>query len=183
MYTLDLTVFYGLHGLAGQSAGLDALIVFFGEYLLYVLLATLAYVIFQEFRACHTEKVYGYCVAVLGALVARFGVEPIIHLFYQRERPFLALHITHLLTDTTYSFPSGHTIFLFALATGIYFVNKPLAYFFYAAALAVGLARVASGVHYPSDILGGIVLGVLTSVLFVAAWRGVAGGKRDIVVP
>ncbi len=174
MYSLDLTIFYGLHGLAGRSPWLDALIVFVGEYLLYVLLAILAYFIFKEFLAGRMRKMYGYCVSTIGALLARFGVEPLIHTFYQRERPFLALHVSHLLTDTTYSFPSGHTIFLFALATGIYFVNRPLAYFFYAAGLAVGSARVAAGVHYPSDILGGMVLGVLTGFLFFVAWRNAA---------
>src|SRR5665213_1131731 len=152
MHALDLTIFYGLHGLSGQSAWLDDLIIFLGEYLLYILLAILAYFVFKELLAGRMKKAYGYCVATIGALVARFGVEPLIHIFYQRERPFIALHISHLLTDTTYSFPSGHTIFLFALAAGTYFVNRPLSYFFFAAGLVVGLARVAAGVHYPSDI-------------------------------
>ncbi|MDR3572159.1 MAG: phosphatase PAP2 family protein [Candidatus Pacebacteria bacterium] len=176
MYSLDLDVFYALHSLAGQSGWLDALIVFFGEYVLYILLALLAYLILRAAFMGDMKKAYAYCGSAFGALLARFGVEPFIHLFYQRERPFLALHVSHLLTDTTYSFPSGHTIFLFALATGMYFVHKPLGYLFFAAGLLVGLARVISGVHYPTDILGGIVLGTCTGALFFVLWQSV--GRR-----
>jgi undecaprenyl-diphosphatase len=51
---------------------------------------------------------------------------------------------------------------MFALATATYYFNKKLAYFLFASGLVIGLARVAGGVHYPSDVLGGIFLGILT---------------------
>ena len=108
----------------------------------------------------------------MAALVARFGIAEAIRLFYHESRPFTALGISHLINDSTYSFPSGHTIFLFALGAATNFFNKKLAYFIYASALLIGFARVAGGVHYPSDIVGGIVLGAATGVcVYLAAQK------------
>jgi undecaprenyl-diphosphatase len=101
----------------------------------------------------------------VSAIVARFGLASLIRLFYHRPRPFLALSLPHLITDNASSFPSGHTIFLFALATATYFFNKKLSFFLCISGAVIGLARVAGGVHYPSDILGGAMLGALTGVI------------------
>lgn len=164
-----------LYGLAGKSATGDFLIVFFGKYFFYVCLAVFAYFGWRAWRrraksaspeqsegqrGFEALKVYG--IAIIGAIVARFGVAEIIRLFYHRARPFLALSLPHLLNDQAYSFPSGHTIFMFALATAAYYINKKLSFFLFASGLVIGLARVAGGVHYPTDILGGAVLGILT---------------------
>ena len=50
------------------------------------------------------------------------------------------------------------------------FVNKKLARWLYVAGIAIGLARVAAGVHYPSDIIGGMILGILTGYLVHQSW-------------
>ena len=108
----------------------------------------------------------------MAALVARFGVAELIRFAYHRPRPYVALRIPHLLSDSAYSFPSGHTIFLFALAVAVYGIHKKFAYWLFAAGVLIGAARVAAGVHYPSDILGGAVLGTLTGYLvFFVLWK------------
>jgi undecaprenyl-diphosphatase len=174
MNALDLAVFFALHGLAGQSVIMDTVIVFLGKYLTYLIFAIFAWYVLRAHRAGHVKEVlYGYCVALAGAGIARIFVAESIRLFYHHPRPFIALGVPHLLTETSYSFPSGHTIFLFALATGVYFVNRRFGYFLYAAGLVVGLARVAAGVHYPSDIIGGIILGIATGYVVATIWRAI----------
>ncbi len=176
IHSFDLSLFYAIFGLSGRNTGLDWLIVLTAEYLLYPLLLVVAYLAYREWRAGRLHRVYDYCVAVVGALFARFGVAEIIRLFYHRPRPYVALHLPHLLSDTSYSFPSGHTIFLFALATGVYGTNRKLAYWLYASGVLIGAARVAAGVHYPSDILGGAILGVCTGYAVYKLWKSV--GRR-----
>ena len=170
MQTIDLSIFYALHGLAGHFVLLDWLIIFVGDYLIYPLLLVVAYYAYRAWRGRRFNRLYGYGMAVASALVARLDVAEGIRLFYHRTRPYIDLHLPHLLTDTAYSFPSGHTIFMFALATGVYRVNKKLAYWLFASGALIGLARVAGGVHYPSDILGGALLGTGTAYLLFESW-------------
>jgi undecaprenyl-diphosphatase len=171
MYSLDMSLFYTLHNLAGHAAWLDWLIVVVGEYLVYAVLLFVALCMFREWHQRRYKRLWGYVAAVLAAFVARYGVTEIIRHFYHHERPYIAFNIPHLLTDTLYSFPSGHTIFMFALATGIYRINKRLAWCLYGLGLLIGVARVAGGIHYPSDILGGAVLGIAVGYAVVALWK------------
>ncbi|MDB5188094.1 MAG: hypothetical protein JWO50_614 [Candidatus Kaiserbacteria bacterium] len=165
MTNIDLSLFYSLHNLAGQSKFMDYVIVFFGQYALYLYILCLAYVLYRHYSSKGTGDIVLYILAIISALFARFGVASLVRYFYHHARPYTALQIPHLLTDTSSSFPSGHTIFFFALATGLLFVNKHLAYATYALGLIVGIARVMGGVHYPSDIAGGIILGLISGYL------------------
>lgn len=64
------------------------------------------------------------------------------------------------------SFPSGHTISAFALATilALNAKNKWLGLFYFATAALVGYSRIYLGVHFPEDVLGGSFIGVITSL-------------------
>ncbi|MEK7552002.1 MAG: phosphatase PAP2 family protein [Patescibacteria group bacterium] len=157
---IDQSIFRFFHNLAGNSKAGDFIIVFFGEYLVYLVVIVFGYFLYKNGKSV-IKNVYPYVTAIIAAIIARFGVIVLFRYFYHRPRPFLALSLEHLLINDSYSFPSGHTIFLFALGTATYFFNKKLAYFIFVSGLLVGLGRIAGGVHYPSDILGGILLGAL----------------------
>ncbi|MBI2551149.1 phosphatase PAP2 family protein [Candidatus Uhrbacteria bacterium] len=163
--SIDLSLFYFLHGLAGRSTAGDAIIVLLGKHFVFVIMLIFAVFALKAWRKGGRPALRPYALAIVSVLVARLGVISVVRFYYHRPRPFLALSLPHLLTDHAYSFPSGHTIFMFSLATVTTMFNRRLGYFFYASGLLIGLARVAGGVHYPSDILGGIVLGMLTGWL------------------
>ena len=76
---------------------------------------------------------------------------------YPNQDPLVAV-------PDTASFPSGHAATSFAGATILAFAFPRLAPLLYVLAAAVGFSRVYLGVHYPLDIVGGAVLGVLVAL-------------------
>ena len=75
------------------------------------------------------------------------------------------------------SFPSGHTATSFACATVLSFFVPRAAPFFYLLALAIGFSRIYVGVHWPLDVLGGIVLGLAVGLAVTALLRRGAGRR------
>ena len=67
-----------------------------------------------------------------------------------------------------YSFPSNHAANMFCLATflGFYFPRFRFLFFFFA--VVIGYSRVYSAVHYPSDIIGGAIIGI--AIGWIGAW-------------
>jgi undecaprenyl-diphosphatase len=91
-----------------------------------------------------------------------------------RERPFkLYPDIEKLSQAGSYSFPSGHTLEAFAIAVSlsILFPKKRFIFLLILWAMLVAYSRMALGVHYPSDVLAGALIGSLIGWLVPKAWR------------
>lgn len=71
-----------------------------------------------------------------------------------------------------FSFPSGHTAaaFVFAMLLARFYPSLMLPGF--VLALLIGSSRVLLGVHYPSDIAAGALLGILSSLVALSLWGG-----------
>ena len=168
---LDTQLFYLLNNLAGQSSLLDGVIIFLASYLAYILIIVfLAFVFFSQYQ--RREKLQILFVAGVSTLIARFGIAELIRLFYQRPRPFSALdNVQQLLTSNEWSFPSGHATFFFALSTAVYLYNKKLGVWFFVATILITISRVVAGIHYPSDIIGGAVIGIVVAYVVLCLTR------------
>lgn len=80
----------------------------------------------------------------------------------KRDRPcHKIVDVVSLITPSDkFSFPSGHTAAAFVFATIVVALYPALAVPAYVFAILVGLSRVILGVHYPGDILAGMILGL-----------------------
>lgn len=170
---LDVKIFFLLNDLTKQSKIFDNLIVFFASYFQYFLVAVFLLLLF--FSAHERRKKFRiFLVTTLSAIIARFGITELIRFFYHRPRPFTTYQVRQLLPESGWSFPSGHAAFFFAVATAIYFYNKKWGTGFFIASILMNISRIIGGVHYPSDIVGGMIVGIATACLvFYLAKRGI----------
>ena len=157
---LDILIFQQINGLADKYPYLDALGVFFAEYLIYIL-GGAALLLFRKSlrKAAQT---------ILAVVLARFGIAELIRLFWSRSRPFIGNDVNLLISqENTSSFPSGHASFCFALSYIVYHYNKKAGIIFFVASFLISIARVFVGVHWPSDILAGAVVGVFSGWVII----------------
>jgi membrane-associated phospholipid phosphatase len=125
-------------------------------------------------------------LAVAASVLGAFALSSVDKLLVGRPRPPVA----HLETVSTASFPSGHAIettaLLLALLIAFLLTRRPRVQASAAVILTialssgVALSRVYLGVHYPSDVLGGVLLGAAWSA--VAAWLVLASGRKPAAV-
>ena len=97
-----------------------------------------------------------------------------VKLVVDRPRPGIDLDgVNTIVSATGPAFPSGHATRAFAVATLLFFVDQkrygPAAL---AIATLIAISRVYLGVHWPTDILAGAILGSVTAVAFVSFSRG-----------
>ncbi len=151
------------NGLTGHSAALDHLYVILATWPVYLIPVILLYiwVFFPVFRL-NAIRAFG------SGLIAWVGFNTVIGWIWYRPRPALKMVGVHelLLHQPDKSFPSDHAAFGMAIAaTFILSGQKRLGWFLVFWTLLFSIARVIVAVHYPLDILGGYVVGILTALL------------------
>ncbi len=159
--SLDIKIFYLFNNLAGKWPIFDTAIIFFADYFEYFVVAVFLLILFLA--PFYKDKLKLFLTAVISVVLSRLVITEIIRFLYCRPRPFMAYAVKQLVSENHCSFPSGHAAFFFALAMAVYFFNKKWGLVFFSAAILMTIARVISGVHYPTDILGGAVIGILSA--------------------
>lgn len=103
--------------------------------------------------------------AGLAAVIGSGILVQIIKHLVGRARPRMTLppweHFGPSFDSDLHSFPSGHTATSFALAAVLAARFPRQAWIFYGVAGVVGVGRVLGGSHYPSDVLAGVILGLV----------------------
>lgn len=130
-------------------------------------------------RVSHTGNGYLYPLVPLVVLMAgleqplqflklallAFGIERVIYLFaknwFKRKRPanILPNYSSVIIASDEFSFPSGHSSAAFLMVTLLVMFYGPIFAVLYLWAAMVALSRVLLGVHFPSDIMVGSVMG------------------------
>jgi undecaprenyl-diphosphatase len=94
------------------------------------------------------------------------GINFMIGLFSYRPRPFIAHHVHMLLPHVAdSSFPSDHMTGSMAIAMALWYYNRKLGTPLVLVSLFIGLSRIYVGHHYPTDVLGGILVGAIAALL------------------
>jgi len=138
---------------------------------LYVVLAWFVFALFSALHAGRHVRVRQYVLALAAAVIARFGVTTMLQEWFMRARPFDTFSLPRLFEETSYSLPSGHATFLFALAAGIFAFDRRAGSILFLVASVVSVSRIMAGVHYPGDIMAGALVGIVVTSACVALAR------------
>lgn len=152
---MDLYLFQQINNLAGKSLYLDTFGIFFAEYFGYILVM-LVFLVFWKKRKAILQS--------FSAAIFAIGIVELIRWFWPRPRPFVEYDVNLILNKIDQpAFPSGHAAFFFALSTVVYFYNKKAGIGFFVASFLISISRVFGGVHWPTDILAGVLVGIFSA--------------------
>lgn len=119
------------------------------------ILLALILLIFRKTRIC------GFCMLAgmaVGVLITNVGLKPLV----ARERPCWINDTVQLLVDVPkdYSFPSGHSQISFVSAAAIFWNNRKWGIAAFVLAALIAFSRLYLYVHFPTDVLAGMVIGI-----------------------
>lgn len=134
---------------------------------IFLVLLSLALMLFRPTRRFGTAMLFGVAI---GALFTNLFLKIVI----ARPRPyadenslFYQLWLMmgqHMESDK--SFPSGHTTAAFSTMTALFFTgNKRYSWTAFIFAILMGISRIYLVVHFPSDVLGGIIVGFIAGCI------------------
>lgn len=149
-----------INGGAGKYILVDTLGIFFASWAIWLLAGWL---IIIWWKGAGQFK-YGRLFEAALVIAVVYAINSIIGYLYFESRPFTEQGVNLLISVPmlSKSFPSDHAALAFVLAMSIFKLNKKLWWSFIIAAL-IALARVFVGVHYPHDVLVGIMIGIIVS--------------------
>lgn len=169
---LDILRFFSeLHG-----TFFDKIVLFIthlGDVGIFWIALAIVFLCFKKYRKCGA----GVAVALIFSLIF---CNLIFKNLIARVRPFNAdPTLDNLVNEDSFSFPSGHTSASFAAALSVLYYHKKEGIAAIVLAILIALSRIYVCVHYPTDVLGGVVFGALSAFLSVVVVKFVSEKVKE----
>jgi membrane-associated phospholipid phosphatase len=162
---MDYSIYKAIDG-AGPDF-LHAPMRFAANDLVFVIVALAALTFLIPWRTRRLERRTGAVMATAAGGVALLLVQPISNAV-ERVRPFVDHPHAKLLISHARDpgFPSDHATGAFAIATALWLHDRTIGAVALVLAAIVAFARVYVGVHYPSDVVAGALIGFAVALIF-----------------
>ncbi|MBI1952186.1 phosphatase PAP2 family protein [Candidatus Saccharibacteria bacterium] len=142
---------------------MDNLIIFSAKYLIFIIIL----VVFVAWALASVKSKKQLIIMLISAGVAALLLDKLAGALYFHHRPFVTDNISPLIPHgDDNGFPSEHALLASTLATVFYFYRRRLGIALFLLAILIGTGRVFAHVHWPIDIISGLVLGI------IAGWAG-----------
>ncbi|CAM2870724.1 undecaprenyl-diphosphatase [Paenibacillus sediminis] len=158
---LDYQIFQMINDQAIRHGSLNGFMCFFAQDAQYLLLLGMIIYWFTRNRLNRMMAIEAAISVLLG-----MGISFVIGHFLYRDRPFVDHTVIQLIKHAANaSFPSDHAIGAFAIATMFLLYGKRMRFVWIIIAALIGFSRVWTGVHYPTDVIAGAIIGIVCSVV------------------
>ncbi|MFJ9664186.1 phosphatase PAP2 family protein [Streptomyces sp. NPDC101219] len=171
----DVDLLYDINGLAKAAPPwFDRVMEFVGEYgLLFAVVLMVLWCWWGVRRRGGEDAAVSVAALVWAPLSAAVAVLVNVPIrgIVERPRPFLDHDGLEVLVSgkTDYSFVSDHATLSMALAVGLFLAHRKFGLVAIVMAVIAGFCRVYMGVHYPTDVIGGLALGTAVALLLSPA--------------
>ena len=168
---MELSILHAIQQI--HTPWLDAIMIFFtrlgDDGILWIAIGV-GFLFFKKTRRC---GIYILLSLLLSALVGKVVLKNLL----ERPRPFVVdpSVVLKVTPPGSFSFPSGHTLDAFTSATAIFLCCRKTGIIAFIVASLIAFSRMYLFLHYPTDILGGIVIGVCVAALVVKMIEKIAG--------
>ena len=110
--------------------------------------------------------------ALAAAALALLANQTVAH-FWSRARPYAAHQDATVFSARSHdpSFPSDHASAAFAIAVAVFLFDRLVGGIFILAASSIAAGRVVTGVHYPADVVAGVLVGTAAALVVVRLGR------------
>ncbi|MDP3793334.1 MAG: phosphatase PAP2 family protein, partial [Candidatus Uhrbacteria bacterium] len=155
----EIEIIHGLQTLFQSPAG-QGFVVFCARWLIFVFVVLVAATgIPKQNKVLRYAAYEAACAAILALFIAKILSHGI-----GRLRPFLVGESVLFIPPplSVFAFPSSHASVAFAIAGALAYGNPTLGIIGFIMAFFIAFGRVASGVHYPSDVFGGLIVGLIS---------------------
>jgi len=164
MTVFDTGVLIFLSGVTGRFLFVDWSFIFFSEVLIYILTGIFLLNIAKIKNWKHRWEMLS--LGAMAVIISRGIFTPLLRFFFENPRPFVALGLEPLVDHaSTSSFPSGHIAFIVPLVIVLWYINERAGKWMLAGAVLMGIARIGVGIHWPTDIVGGFLVGIIAFVI------------------
>jgi undecaprenyl-diphosphatase len=157
---MDYKKFKSIHQLSGHFSPIDFLMILISNKIRYVFILVLIFMYFRN----HAYKKVSFNATISAGIT--LIINTLIKFFYFKPRPFMKRKIGILIpSKMDSSFPSKHTLLVFAISTSIFLYNRALGSIMWILSVLTGFSRIWIGHHYPSDIVGSAFIATITSII------------------
>jgi len=160
----DYHTYLYFHAAIVNRPWLNGTYLFFSKYVIVLFFLSFIYLILRR-------KINAFICTFVAMSIAGIA-DLVITYFWKRPQPFIS-HSSEVMTPIiqglrveSTSFPSVQTYIAFAIATSVFlYGHKKLGTVLFILAAGIAIGRMGAGLHYPSDVIAGALLGISSGII------------------
>ncbi|MGG2016439.1 undecaprenyl-diphosphatase [Bacillus sp. S10(2024)] len=157
----NINLFRMINDLGKQYPYLNPAMVFIAEYMVFFLALSVVLIWFTRNKQNRIMIVCATITFVFAEIIGKIAGK-----FHSNNQPFAELTNVNKLIEKIVdnSFPSDHTILFFSFCVSFWLFRKGWWFLWGILASLVGISRIWVGVHYPADVLVGVIISIISSL-------------------